>query len=455
MQQRKDATFVFACTRTISDVESRRDSAARFVVALVTVGFLGMLVVAASGVAVVRRLAETQAVDEARTLTHLDAVKVENKLTRRMLLQVPGDRVNPRLDALVKQIVQPRPAGPVVRVKIWQANGRTGTIIYSDVRPLVGLTEPLEDQQLDALDNGGSFAALSDLDRQEHRYEHGLGPLTEVYTRINGPGGRRLLFETYQRSALIVNASKEIASSFTPVLILTLLGAAGLELVLAVTLIRRFRRGQREREELMQEVVEASFRERRIIAGDLHDGPVQEMSGLSLGLTAEAESAEDERTRQTLTRAAGAVRNSLRALRSAIVGIYPPNLDQTGLESALSDLLARLSSREISGHLSYEVEQELGHWANELLYRSSQEAIRNVEKHADAANVWVSVHRQNGKVTLRVSDDGRGGARVNDQVGESGRFGLAVLSDIVRDAGGRMQVASDTRGTTLQVDVPV
>jgi signal transduction histidine kinase len=64
------------------------------------------------------------------------------------------------------------------------------------------------------------------------------------------------------------------------------------------------------------------------------------------------------------------------------------------------------------------------------------------------------VQRQNGRVTLQVTDDGRGGASVSDQVGASGRFGLAVLSDIVRDAGGHLQVASDTDGTTLQVEVP-
>jgi two-component system NarL family sensor kinase len=419
----------------------------------VTVGFLGMLLVAASGAAVVRQLAETHALKEARTLTHLDAVKVQNKLTERML-DAPAGEVDPRLDALVRQIVQPRLSGPVVRVKIWQPHGRSGTIIYSDVPALVNLTEPLEEEQRDALESGGSFAELSDLDRQEHQYERGLAPLTEVYTRITAPGGKKLLFETYQRSALIANASKEIAGSFTPVLILTMVCAAGLELLLAVALIRRFRRWQREREALMQEVMEASFRERRIIAGDLHDGPVQEMSGLSLGLTAEAEYADDERTRQVLAGAAGSVRNSVRALRSAIVGIYPPNLEQMGLEAALSDLLARLPNREISGHLSYALDQEPGHRANELLYRSSQEAIRNVEKHAGAANVWVTVERQDGRVTLRVTDDGSGGASVSDEVGESGRFGLAVLADIVKDAGGRMQVASDASGTTLQVEVP-
>jgi nitrogen-specific signal transduction histidine kinase len=43
---------------------------------------------------------------------------------------------------------------------------------------------------------------------------------------------------------------------------------------------------------------------------------------------------------------------------------------------------------------------------------------------------------------------------VSEKVGGSGRFGLAVLADIVKDAGGRMQVASDASGTTLQVEVP-
>src|SRR5262245_43369683 len=111
-----------------------------------------MLVVAATGVAVVRHLAETHAVNEATRLPRLDAVKVENKLTDRMLGS-PANKVNPRLNALVTQIVQPRPAGPVVRVKIWRPHAGTGTIIYSDEPALVGLSEPLGDEQLDALES--------------------------------------------------------------------------------------------------------------------------------------------------------------------------------------------------------------------------------------------------------------------------------------------------------------
>jgi signal transduction histidine kinase len=68
--------------------------------------------------------------------------------------------------------------------------------------------------------------------------------------------------------------------------------------------------------------------------------------------------------------------------------------------------------------------------------------------------VWVTISRRNGQVSLAVQDDGRGGASVNDQVADSGRFGLAVLADIIKDAGGQMRLTSNGTGTTVQVEVP-
>jgi two-component system NarL family sensor kinase len=424
----------------------------RFVIALGTVGVGAMLVVAIAGIAVVQRLAESHAVEQARALTHRDAEKVQNRLTDAMV--EPGSGYK-QLDALIRQIVQPGPGGPVVRVKIWRVEGLVGEIIYSDVPGLVGLREPLEYAQIHALRTGAASAQLSELDRGEHRYEHGLGPLTEVYTRISTPGGTKLLFETYQRSSLISSASREIARTFAPVLVATLVVAVGLELALATAVIRRFRRGQREREALMGAVVDASFRERRIMAGDLHDGPVQEMSGLSMELTAEAERASDEQLRATLTRAADLSRASVRALRTAIMGIYPPDLEQVGLEAALEDLLAELPREQLSSHLSYELDLPVDHHTSELLFRSTQESVRNVQKHAQASNVWVTVQRQNGRIRLQVQDDGVGGAAVAPRRDSEGHFGLAVLADIIKDAGGSFRLTSDTAGTTVQVELQV
>jgi two-component system, NarL family, sensor kinase len=433
-------------------VRSRHDSATRFVIAIVTVGLVAFLVVLISGVGVIRQLAETQAIEQARAVTRFDARLVQAGLTDRMVNGFdPVAKVN--LAKLVTQAVRSDPV--IKRVKIWKPDGNVGEVIYSDFADLIGNRQPLSSEQREVLDTGEVVAEVSSLEGQENITERGLkGPITEVYTRIISPNGQPLLFETYQSSDEIASSGREIAGTFTPVLISTLAIGALLEAFLAIALIRRFRRGQREREALMEAAVEASFRERRRIAGDLHDGPVQDMAGLSLTLSARAEATRDEHVRDALQQAAGQVRSNVRTLRSAIVGVYPPNLEQMGLEAALSDLLARLPSHEIRAHLSYELDRDLEHKTSELLYRTSQEAIRNVEKHAGASNVWVTVARQNGKVSLSVRDDGGGGASVNDQVGGSGRFGLAVLADIIKDAGGQMGLTSNGTGTTVQVEVP-
>lgn len=430
-------------------MRSRRDSATRFVIAIVTVGLVAFLVVLVSGVAVVRQLAETQAIEQARSLTLLDARLVQRRVTDAM-----ADPGNVSATGSWAPIVDPLlENSPVERVKIWNKHGK---VIYSDATELMNRPPvPLDEDKQRVLRTGDVVAEVDELSGEENVTEQGLkGPITEVYTRIETPDGTRLLFETYQSSEAIANAGQEIAGTFTPVLILTLSVALLLEAALAIALIRRFRRAQKEREALMQAAVDASFRERRRIAGDLHDGPVQEMAGLSLALSARAEATRDENVRDALMQAAGQVRSNVRTLRSAIVGVYPPNLEQMGLEAALSDLLARLPSQEISAHLEYDLDHDLEHRSSELLYRTSQEAIRNVQKHAGASNVWVKVERRNGEVSLSVQDDGRGGASVNDQVGDTGRFGLAVLADIIRDAGGQMRLTSNGTGTTVQVKVP-
>ncbi len=432
-------------------MNSRHDSATRYVIAIVTVGLAAFLVVVYSGVLVTQRLGELRAIDQARTATETEARLVEFGIEDGV---VPGDaRALRDLTLLVENAVLTDET--VKRVKIWKADDGVGEVIYSNDIRLIGTTERLGEDELEVLESGAVKAEPSDMDAEENRYEQGLGPLTEVYTQVETPNGTPLLFETYRSSAQIADSGREIASSFIPVLVLTLLVASVIEVALAGVLIRRLRRNLLEREVLMEEAVQASFRERRRIAADLHDGPVQEMAGLSFGLAAQAEAATDPGTRDALLQAAGAVRSSVRTLRSAIVGVYPPNLAQMGLEAALSDLLARLPTHEIRAHLTYQLDRDLDHRASELLYRTSQEAIRNVEKHAGAENVWVSVQRQNGRVELSVRDDGHGGASVNEQLGDSGRFGLAVLADIVNDAGGRMRLTSNGTGTTVEVEVPV
>ena len=77
------------------------------------------------------------------------------------------------------------------------------------------------------------------------------------------------------------------------------------------------------------------------------------------------------------------------------------------------------------------------------------EALANIAKHAQARSAVVSLARENGKLLVDVSDDGRGGATA--QPGG----GLQGLYDRVAAAGGSLTIASEAgAGTTLHAEIP-
>jgi len=431
-------------------VPRRSDSLARPLLIFAGLALVALTVVAVTGALVVRKAATDQALAEARQLTDLSARIVEQRVNDGLLT---GDAET--LGAVASVVFDAVKTYPIVRVKIWD---RDGTILYSDQTELIGSTYDLGEDELEVIDHGGVVADVSDLSEPENRFEQDFGELLEVYTRIDTHRkgeGTPLLFETYQLASSIADRRRELTATFLPILVATLAALVLLMVPIAWILVRRVRASQLERERLMQRALDASEREQRRIAGDLHDGPVQEMAGLAMRLSAEAELVDDADAGITLRSSASAVRGSVRMLRSAIVEIYPPNLQQAGLPAALSDLVTGLDRHGIE--LSLEVEPDAGFGAevDALLYRATQEALRNVEEHADARHVRVVITRQGGRAVLEVADDGRGIAP--DALAEApprGHMGLAILGDMVSDAGGTLTVEPGAQaGTVVRVEV--
>ena len=204
--------------------------------------------------------------------------------------------------------------------------------------------------------------------------------------------------------------------------------------------------------------MEASDAERRRIAADLHDGVVQDLAGLSYGLEAGAEHAQSEGDDQSATemrRGAAATRHSMRQLRSLLVELHPPNLHASGLEPALTDLCAPLRANGIDCQLDIEDVSRLSPPGEELVFRATQEALRNVLAHANATRTVVRLAQEKGRVVLTVEDDGRG--FTPDDVEESrseGHLGLSLLADRAMDLGGALDVdAEPGRGTRLRLEV--
>jgi signal transduction histidine kinase len=350
--------------------------------------------------------------------------------------------------------------GPVVRVKIWNGQGQ---ILYSDEPRLIGTRYQLPAAETHALHTGGVDAEVSDLSRPENRYERQYGKLLEVYLGLRATDGTPVLFELYQRFSSIAASGNRLFRAFFIPMIATMVLLELAQIPLAVSLARKLRRGQREREALLHRAIEASEVERRRIARDLHDGPVQDLAGVSFTLSsAIAEAKEvDPALAEALGQTSRQTRESIRALRTLLVDIYPPRLHSEGLVAAVSDLLSALAAAGLKTNLDAEPQLHLEPNVEAVLFRAAQESLRNVLRHAAATQVNVRLRTSAGIALLEVEDDGRGMSTVptdrdEQRTGRNEHFGLRMLQDLARDSEGRLELDSAPgEGTTVRLEIPL
>jgi two-component system, NarL family, sensor kinase len=424
----------------------------RPVVQFALAGLAVVAVFLAGSLLVLQRIGRTEAVRDARQFAVLSGQGVVEPALRNRVLTADAVTL-----AGLDQVVQERVLGErVVRVKIWTRDGR---IVYSDEPRLIGTVYPLDDSKLAVLETGSARSELSDLGGPENRFEQGFGELFEVYLPVRTPNGTPLLFETYQRASAVEATGRRIWVPFAVLVLACLLLLWLVQIPLAHRLARRLERSQHEREALLERAVEASADERRRIAADLHDGVVQDLAGISYSLSAAAERVDrrpPEETREVIQEAAGRTRKTIRQLRSLLVDIHPPNLRATGLEAALADAASRVSAAGVDVRLDV-VDERLPDDVELLFYRAASEALRNVERHAGATHVSVTVSSENGTALLEVADDGVGFTpEEREERRAEGHVGLLLLEEMAARAGGRLVVGSRPGdGTSFVLEVPV
>jgi signal transduction histidine kinase len=223
---------------------------------------------------------------------------------------------------------------------------------------------------------------------------------------------------------------------------------------------RRIEAGQVEEQRLLHRALTSADVERRHIASDLHDGPVQALAGTALSLSAAADQAEQaglDQVAATVSVAAGELRQGIRDLRTLIVAIAPPRLHDEGLAAALDDLVSPLRAQGVDTVLSVPADLRLARQAEALAYRTAQEAIRNIARHAPSARrVTLTVTRGDDGVCVEISDDGPGFAPGTLEARHAeGHVGLHLLAELAHDAGGHLDVRSDaSTGTHLSLELP-
>jgi len=381
-----------------------RDGAAGRHVAIVqfmlsSVALLG--VVATIGAVTLRHLATGEALSDARSVTVAFGRGVlSNQVTSEVL------RGDPDALAGLDRAVRERVLGhPIVRVKIWTADGR---IAYSDARALIGQRFPLPEDLREALADDAVRADVSDLSRPENRFERGRGRLVEVYLPLRLVTGERVMVEAYHPAGRIDASSRRIWRTFLPVLIGVLLALAAAQLPLVWSHARRARAHAHEREELAREAEHALQLERRRIATELHDGIVQDLAGAAYELHAAANlpaDASEGELRGALGRGAAVCRSSMTRMRELLVDLRAVEHRVQDLAGAIEALARPLRDRGVDVAMDVAVERTLPGDAALLVHRAVREVLLEVRRRASLQTIHIRLEDDGRTVTLTVGHD--------------------------------------------------
>jgi two-component system sensor kinase FixL len=213
-----------------------------------------------------------------------------------------------------------------------------------------------------------------------------------------------------------------------------------------------------QRRELEAALLDAVGREQRRFGTDLHDGLGQELTGLSLlisALTSTARAAHSPHTGD-LERAYEVVRHALRSCQTISRGLSPIGPGEGGLIGALRALVSRLKGATSKPSLDISVSEVsrlgLSPAATDHLYRIAQEALTNALKHANANYIKVTLDVERERVRLEICDDGEG---VKDVGSQTPGLGLRTMQYRASMIGARFEIAPFGRnGTRVLCDCP-
>ena len=244
----------------------------------------------------------------------------------------------------------------------------------------------------------------------------------------------------------------DLLAFYEAVFFLSALSTAGV-----VGLLRTSESASRLRaRELSRRTMQAESEVRRRVAESIHDGPVQELIGLDMILSAARSKTGDNEVGELIEEARNLVGHNVRALRDEIVDLGPYAFRELTFATAIETCLPVWQRRYgLEVRLSIERVELAPEMANDL-FRIAQEAVVNAGRHAEATRIELSLRTVDSQVELRVADDGKGfnGTRPLPQ-SEPGHLGLQSMRERAELMDGELEIESSDRGTRVLVRAPL
>lgn len=211
-----------------------------------------------------------------------------------------------------------------------------------------------------------------------------------------------------------------------------------------------------ERIRLVDELLRAHEDERRRLAEQLHDDPLQAVIAVGMRLQTLSRTIEDPAARLAVERLQATIEEATDRLRAMVFALVPVELESKGLAFALRAYLAHLTAGEgLTATLHDRAMSEAPQATRTLLYRMAQEALANVRTHAMASHVTVTIEEAGGQFCVSVRDDGRGFDVDEALRVRPGHLGLAAMRERITMAGGSLRIDSAPgAGATVAITLP-
>jgi len=213
--------------------------------------------------------------------------------------------------------------------------------------------------------------------------------------------------------------------------------------------------------ELTARLLQLQDDERRRIARELHDSVGQLLAGLTMNLSAVG--ADIERlikTASMVTDSAALVHEINKEVRTISHLLHPPLLDEAGLASALRWYIEGFAERS-KIKVDLEFPDDFGRLSRELetaIFRTVQECLTNIHRHADSPIAKISVARTSSDVRVEVADVGKGiSPEKQEEMTALGTPGVGIrgMRERLRQLGGSLDINSNGKGTVVVARLPI
>ncbi len=196
--------------------------------------------------------------------------------------------------------------------------------------------------------------------------------------------------------------------------------------------------------------------DRQRIAADLHDTVLQNLSLVmhNLELSAKFIDYDPIRAKLELESNRKLVKETIDDIRSTIFDLRPMQFDDFGFKRTLENQIQNYMNRT-NMNISYNIDEleDLDTIFLITVFRVTQELLINAIKHSEGTEININISKTPDAINILVADNGKGITDSYEAV--ENHFGLKILKERVEIIGGFVKINTNTKGTSVSVDIPL